>query len=488
MTKYIYRFRSTRVALHERQELATQEIHLASPKILNDPMEGYKDVFWQGDPILWRNLLRHYLLCLLRAYEECLWMAGDTFKEPTIYGALTEENLPTEGFRSLFREAVEVFFSERRVLRWVEILSQWTEPVSKEQLLFHLSQAHPFAIQAVNAAFIKQGYSVGTAPHLPPEGGLNLEPLLNLNVDRRASLMNPIWEAGAEIISQQNLSLIYNQRTRSPAQTSEKRDWLVLHFPRLYIDALVESLIHPPWYTASFSSSCDNASMWSTYGDHHRGIALMFRTEEDPAGNISLPLDGVMGSSFVAGKNPESTPVFARSLHRLHPVNYSTGAPRVDFFRYVGQLPHPVVLRTWWCDENNNISPRLSDIGHDMEKWRSELWSFFDECAVRKLPDWDHEQEYRIVVPDLLGLRAQYPNLKYDFGSLAGIVFGMRTSADDKLAAMRIIEPKCRASEKPDFQFFQARYSSTAGRLIISPMNLLKFARDAKENPSGPGE
>jgi hypothetical protein len=27
-------------------------------------MEGYKDVYWTGDRIVWRNLLRHYLLCL----------------------------------------------------------------------------------------------------------------------------------------------------------------------------------------------------------------------------------------------------------------------------------------------------------------------------------------------------------------------------------------------------------------------------------------
>src|ERR1039458_5362 len=112
MTKYIYRFRSMRAALDQHEELERQEIHLASPKTLNDPMEGYKDVFWQGDPILWRNLLRHYLLCLLRGYEECLWMAGDAFKDPVIYGRLTDEDLPTEGFRSLFREAVETFFSE----------------------------------------------------------------------------------------------------------------------------------------------------------------------------------------------------------------------------------------------------------------------------------------------------------------------------------------------------------------------------------------
>jgi hypothetical protein len=27
-------------------------------------MEGFRDIFWRGDQIVWRNLLRHYVLCL----------------------------------------------------------------------------------------------------------------------------------------------------------------------------------------------------------------------------------------------------------------------------------------------------------------------------------------------------------------------------------------------------------------------------------------
>jgi hypothetical protein len=29
-------------------------------------VEGFKDIFWQGDGIVWTNLLRHYLLCLMQ--------------------------------------------------------------------------------------------------------------------------------------------------------------------------------------------------------------------------------------------------------------------------------------------------------------------------------------------------------------------------------------------------------------------------------------
>ena len=66
MLSHLYRFRSI-YAVIDRSELSNQEIYFAPSEKLNDPMEGYKDVFWSGDLIVWRNLLRHYLLCLLRS-------------------------------------------------------------------------------------------------------------------------------------------------------------------------------------------------------------------------------------------------------------------------------------------------------------------------------------------------------------------------------------------------------------------------------------
>ena len=61
---FFYRFRSLDALLDEWQELEKQEIYFAPPEQLNDPMEGFKELFWRGDQIVWENLIRHYLLCL----------------------------------------------------------------------------------------------------------------------------------------------------------------------------------------------------------------------------------------------------------------------------------------------------------------------------------------------------------------------------------------------------------------------------------------
>ena len=44
-----YRFRSMKYLLGEEyQELENQAIYFASPKELNDPMEGFRDIVWIG--------------------------------------------------------------------------------------------------------------------------------------------------------------------------------------------------------------------------------------------------------------------------------------------------------------------------------------------------------------------------------------------------------------------------------------------------------
>jgi hypothetical protein len=53
MISHLYRFRPIDRLL-EKNELRKQEIFFAKPENLNDPMEGFRDVFWKGDEIVWQ--------------------------------------------------------------------------------------------------------------------------------------------------------------------------------------------------------------------------------------------------------------------------------------------------------------------------------------------------------------------------------------------------------------------------------------------------
>jgi hypothetical protein len=88
MVRPFYRFRSVDALLGERAELDSQEIYFASPAELNDPMEGFKDLYWQGDEIVWRNLIRHYALCLLNTVMTIVFLWADFTGEkvPAVFG------------------------------------------------------------------------------------------------------------------------------------------------------------------------------------------------------------------------------------------------------------------------------------------------------------------------------------------------------------------------------------------------------------------
>ena len=64
----LYRFRSIDALLDKYQELESQTIYFASPDQLNDPMEGFRDIVWRGDKIVWTNFFKHFVYCLHEGY------------------------------------------------------------------------------------------------------------------------------------------------------------------------------------------------------------------------------------------------------------------------------------------------------------------------------------------------------------------------------------------------------------------------------------
>jgi hypothetical protein len=78
MTEYFYRYRPIKAVLDGFHELENQVIYFSTPDELNDPMEGFKDPFWRGDEIVWRNFLKHYILCVLLT-ANCCFILADQF-------------------------------------------------------------------------------------------------------------------------------------------------------------------------------------------------------------------------------------------------------------------------------------------------------------------------------------------------------------------------------------------------------------------------
>jgi hypothetical protein len=158
MPDYLYRFRTTDKLLGDGyQELEKQEIYFSLPEELNDPMEGFLDISWSGDEIVWTNLLRNYLLCLERL---CLRYAVQGEAAPlgvVDISAVEISGSETPLARELLNEALTLFLQQSSVADWPKHFASRSHPIRRNELQFFFNLIHPHAIRVVLSVFKNRG-------------------------------------------------------------------------------------------------------------------------------------------------------------------------------------------------------------------------------------------------------------------------------------------------------------------------------------------
>lgn len=93
-----------------------------------------------------------------------------------------------------------------------------------------------------------------------------------------------------------------------------------------------------------------------------------------------------------------------------------------------------------------------------------------------KLKEWEYEKEQRLFLSSSLEMynTQESRKLKYKFEDLEAIIFGMRTSVEDKAKIIKIIKAKCKENNRKDFDFYQAFYSSFSGKMEIKKLCFIK--------------
>ena len=115
-------------------------------------MEGFREYFWSGDLVVWKNLLRHYLLCLEHV---CLlaYLKEELFTPEDIPVFLEEEELPTEQYKQMFREICGRFFEIEGVNDYLEFLDSSPRKISREELYHHLRSMHLLAFDIITEIY-----------------------------------------------------------------------------------------------------------------------------------------------------------------------------------------------------------------------------------------------------------------------------------------------------------------------------------------------
>ena len=166
--------------------------------------------------------------------------------------------------------------------------------------------------------------------------------------------------------------------------------------------------------------------------------------------------------------------------HYFDKIEYSGEFPEIDFFSSIGQLPTPKLDRFWYRSKDGKLSSKRLEIFNDIENWRKKYWENFSTSYKTKLSEWKHEQEYRLVLTSgIVNLEdIELRKLKYKFTDLAGIIFGIRTSNEDKLRIIKIIKDKCIAEKRDDFEFYQAYYSTKTKKVELHKLSLISFKQN----------
>jgi len=159
MENSFFRFRSIKSLLDDFEELEKQSIYFAKPEQLNDPMEGFRDVFWSGDLIIWNNFFKHYLLCLERLCS--LLVIGGEKHEITVENIPVfagEDDFPTQEYRDLFTKISESFFKTTNIDKLIQQISSRSTPVRRDELYFYFRSIHPIALEMIFEHYKKKGF------------------------------------------------------------------------------------------------------------------------------------------------------------------------------------------------------------------------------------------------------------------------------------------------------------------------------------------
>lgn len=475
MGSHLYRFRSTDRLLGDSAELQEQTIYFARPAELNDPVEGLRDVFWQGDEIIWRNLFRHYLLCLDRACS-LLSICGED--HPFDWNAIPVVAFEQPALTAPQSQIIESFLADNVVHSYLQSLAERTTPIRRDELAAHFRALHLFAVCTVYVCYEQHNF---VPPHtIKPEirqqckaaiaEAARVLPVVKKFEAERAEgerFIEAFYAANKQICEQMDLNNLFSGAV-DPSRTN--KNFVFLNFPDEYVRQ-VERLMYPEWYAACFTEDCCNSSLWGHYASNHAGVCLKFRVTIN-AGRRVIPLSRVTGW----GSNG---PMHGKIDHEFLRIDYAGKPPPMDFFRSLGRLPMPMLRQFWYSDQSGHRSECGSEVLKGDEEWRKKYWSAFQRNITTKLADWGYEKENRLVLcSSLLDFSdASARMAKYDFADLDAIIFGINTPRAEKIEIRKIVEEKCRASGRRDFKFFQAYYSPRTGKIEHSEMALMAVRR-----------
>lgn len=456
MDDLFYRFRSLDRLLGKDErhgELEKLEIFFSHPSQLNDPLEGYKDIYWAGDSIAWTNLINHYITCLLQhIFEHLTSLTSPAPFNPSILIRNHSDTLPNT-VAEIIRAAQLRAYRHHQVTDYISAISDFRK-IRLQELTFHLNVIHRIMVHSI----FSELESLRLSPFKTSDIVERLADDLTTCGHTAAAIKASTKYKFAETLYEKALGFKLAAKIEH-MQNKQQQRWffLMVEFPE-YFSIALEELIHPKWYTACFMADCTNSSVWGSYGSNHTGVCLIYQANSSdrnrPTINLEIPV-GEDRDGLITGLVPLE----------LHKVDYERSFAQIDFFNSLGSLPVPTLNKFWYTDGNGNKSACGAGVGSS--QWRQSYWDGVIEANTTKLKDWEYEKEYRAILhPSAFDIsNAAARKCRYDFKCLNGLIFGIKTPTQAKLKIISIIRSLCLKHERKEFNFYQARYNPSTNKI-----------------------
>ena len=465
---HLYHYRSVKSAL---LEITNGTFHFAGREELNDPLEGYVSVYWQGDKAAWEGLFKHYICSIAQAVD--LYLLGAD-QEKLLHNTLVIDihrwdDVP---YGSVLLKLRKEFLEDPDVQLLAEFYGNHRFKVFEKELCFVIRMIHNKALigylrhlqktqrLSENEAeriikVLDVSFKIGDMISKMEQRSMNEKKRFNLMeavetcyIDEQefayiqAAVKNDLILYGGSTTGQDS-----NRESESMSAVYQQRNWLTVvnNFPRVFVEQL-KKIIYPQSYIVCFSGKKDDSSMWGNYADCHRGVCLVYDVGND---NTILV---------------KTTDAQERKLP-VKPVIYEGSRIERNFFQTLGRLNRAKIKE--WLSGMSEVSSYYDEAYSDVDEWREQYWEIFNAKIYRKTKAWAHEDEYRATIENTFYEfdEPQKRNLKYDWNILKGVIFGLNATEYDKKKIWEALMGH--KEELTDFTFYQAEYNEEEQKIKV---------------------
>lgn len=447
----LYRFRSDNE--NTIDELNKNYFYFALPKELNDPMEGFIKLYWEGDYVLWRNFLKHYLYTFTNTLLN-IYISPETIKDPLPIH-FDETMLPSKEFIEIFEEIRDTFFDNKEIISFINYLTKLKHRIYIKELKQYLGFIQIITLSIIVNVLKKHSILDWT-----------VVPVKKLDVFKQLELVMPaaetqypqyikyFFDAFDKVRNEMNLSF---KITFKDKDKNGLKHFFINEFSNKYIDE-VKSLALATPCVVSFMEDYSSPAFWGYYGNNHKGICLIF-DDNEKSNEIRFDFKTTWGGIATLTQT----------------VKYKTEFEDVNFFKMLGSLSLYAIDKFWLTDWDGNKTEYLK-IGENYltDDWRKEYNTTLFNSFTVKLPDWEKEKEHRLVIEKEMFANDSIDSRKfvYDFNLLKGVIFGFRTDDEFKIKVIDIIKSKCKTIGRNDFHFYQAGYNEKTGFIQMGEIQI----------------